>query len=63
MNIRSLRICSIPISISSPEIHVSDTCFLHELHIMEWYVTLTYRLNKRITFLYTGLIKTTTYSY
>ena len=45
MNIRLLRICSIPIRIKSPELHVSDTCFLHELHIMERYVTTTYRLH------------------
>ena len=46
MNIRLLRTCSVPIRISSPELHVSDTCFLHELHIMERYVTTTYRLQK-----------------
>ena len=46
MNILLLRICSVPIRISSPELHVSDTCFLHELHIMERYVTTTYRLQE-----------------
>ena len=46
MNIRLLRIYSLPISISSQELHVSDTCFLHELHIMERYVTTTYRLHE-----------------
>ena len=45
MNIRLLRTCSVPIRISSPELHVSDTCFLHELHIMERYVTTMYRLH------------------
>ena len=45
MNIRSLRICSVPIRISSPELQVSVTCFLHELHILERYVTFTYRLH------------------
>ena len=44
MNIRLLRTCSVPIKINSPELHVSDTCFLRELHIMERYVTTTYRL-------------------
>ena len=43
MNIRLLRICSVPIRISSPELHVSVECFLHELHKMEQYVTTTYR--------------------
>ena len=43
MNIFLLRICSVPMSISSPELHVPDTCFLHELYIMERYVTTTYR--------------------
>ena len=46
MNIRLLRTCSVLTRISSPELHVSDTCFLHELHIMERYVTTTYRLQK-----------------
>ena len=45
MNIRLLRICSVPIRISSPELHVLDTCFLHELHIFERYVLITYRLH------------------
>ena len=46
MNIRLLRIYSVPIRISSPELHVSDTCFLHEINIMGRYVTTTYRLHK-----------------
>ena len=45
MNIRLLRTCSVLIRISSPELHVSDTCFLHELHIVERYVTTMYRLH------------------
>ena len=44
MNVRSLRTCCVPIRISSLELHVSDTCFLHELIVMERYVTTTYRL-------------------
>ena len=46
MNIRLLRARSVPIRISSPGLHVSDTCFLHELYIMERYVTTTYRLHE-----------------
>ena len=42
MNIRLLRICSVPVRISSPEVHVLDTCFFLELHNMERYVTTTY---------------------
>ena len=38
--------CSVPIRISSPEFHVWDTCFLHEIRIMERYVTTTYRLHE-----------------
>ena len=45
MNIRLLRICSVPIRNSSPELHASDTRFLHELYIMERYVTTTYRVH------------------
>ena len=43
MNIHLLRTCSVPIRIISPELHVWDTCFLH---IMERYVTTTYRLQE-----------------
>ena len=46
MNIRLLRICSIPIKINWPESHVKDRCLLYELHIMERYVTTTYRLHE-----------------
>ena len=46
MNIRLLRICSVPIRISSPELHASDTCFLYELKFMEPYVTNTYHLRE-----------------
>ena len=45
MNIRSLRTCYVPVRVSSPDLHVSDTCFSHELHVMERYVTTTYRLH------------------
>ena len=45
MNIRLLRTCSVPIRISLPELHVSEKCFLHERHIMERYLTTTYRLH------------------
>ena len=57
MNVRLLRICSVPIRISSPQLHVSDTCFLHELHIMERYVTTTYRLHELHICVYTGWIR------
>ena len=46
MNICLFRTCSVPIRISSPELHVLDTCFLYELHFMERYVTTTYRLHE-----------------
>ena len=45
MNIRLLRTCAVPIRINSPELRLSDTCFLHELHIMDRYVTTTYHLH------------------
>ena len=44
MNIRLLRIYSVPIRINSPELHVSDTCFPHGIIIMGRYVATTYRL-------------------
>ena len=44
MNIRFFRSCSVPIRIRSPELHVWNTCFLHEVHMMERYVFTTYRL-------------------
>ena len=46
MNFHLLRICSAPNRISSPELHVPDTCFYMKLHIMERYVTTTYRLHE-----------------
>ena len=46
MNIRLFRRCSVPIRISSPEIDVSSTCFRHEVHISELYVTTTYILHE-----------------
>ena len=44
MNIRLFRSCSVPIWICSPELHVQDTCFLHEVQVMERYVTTVDRL-------------------
>ena len=46
MNIRLLRICSVPTRISSPELHVQGTCFLHEVYNMERYVVSMYRLHE-----------------
>ena len=45
MSMWLFRSCSVPISITSPELHVQDTCFLHEVHLMERYITTTYRLH------------------
>ena len=45
MNIRLFRSCSVPIWISSLELHVQDTCFFFEVLNMERYVT-TYRLHE-----------------
>ena len=42
MNIRLLRICSVAIRFNSPKLHILDTCFLHELYVMERFVTTTY---------------------
>ena len=53
MNIRLLHICSVAIRISSPELQVSDTCFLHEQHIMQRYVTTTYQLQELHVCMYT----------
>ena len=63
MNIRLLRNCSIPIRISSPELHGSDTCFLHELNIMERYVTTTYRLRELHMCVQGGYVTTTYLNY
>ena len=59
MIIRFLRTCSVPIRISSPELHVLDTCFSHELHIMERYVTTTYRSQKLNVFIQGGYLSST----
>ena len=59
MNIRLLRIYSVTIRISSPELHVSDTCFLHELIIMGRYVTTTYRLHELHVCVQGGYVPTT----
>ena len=59
MNIRLLRTCSVPIRISSPELHVSNTCFLHELQIMERYVTITYHLQESHVCIQDGYVSST----
>ena len=59
MNIHLLRTCSVPIRIGSPELHVSDTCFLHELNVMERYVTTTYRLHELHVCVQGGYVTTT----
>ena len=59
MNIRLLRTCSVPIRINSPELHVSDTCLLHQSHIMERYVTTTYRLHEILISAQAGYVTTT----
>ena len=57
MIIRLLRICSVPIRISSSESHVSDTCFIHEVYIMEGHVSTTYRLHELLICVYTRRIR------
>ena len=59
VNIRLFRICSVSMRISSPELHVSDTCFLHEINIMGRYVTTTYRLHKLHVCVQGGYVCTT----
>ena len=59
MNIRLLRIYSVPIGISSPKLHVSDTCFYMNLHVMERYVTTTHRLHELHMFIQDGYVTTT----
>ena len=54
-----LRICSVPIRISSPELHVSDTCFLHEINIKGQYATTTYRLQELHVCVVGGYVPTT----
>ena len=45
--------------ISSPEVHVSDTCFLHEINTMGRYVTTKYRLHKLHVCVLGGYVSTT----
>ena len=59
MNIRSLRIYSVPIRINLLELHVSHTCFLHELNFMERYVTTTYPLHGLHMCIQGGYVPTT----
>ena len=59
MNFRLLRICSVPIGISSPELHVSDTGFLPELYIVERYVTTTYGFHELHIYVQGGYVTTT----
>ena len=59
MNIFLLRICSVPIRISSPELHVAYTCFSLNLHVMERYLTTTYRLYDLYMCIQGGYVTTT----
>ena len=59
MNIRLFRVFSVSIHISSPDLLVYDTCFLPELHIMEPYVTTTYRLHELHICAQSGYVTTT----
>ena len=59
MNIRLLRIYSVPTRISPPDLHVLYTCFLHEINDMGRYVTTTYRLHKLHVFVLGGYVSTT----
>ena len=59
MNIRLFRIYSVPIRISPLELHVSDTCFLHEINVMGRYVTTTYRPLKLHVYVLSGYVTTT----
>ena len=59
MNIRLLRICSVPIRISPPDLHLWDTCFLQKLYIMERYVTTTYRLHGLNIYAHGGYVTST----
>ena len=58
MNICLLRIYSVPIGISSLELNVSDTCFYMNLHIVERYVTTTYRLHELHMCIQAGYVAT-----
>ena len=46
-----LGIYSVPIRISSPELHVWDTSLLDEINSMERYVITTYRLRELFKYL------------
>ena len=46
MNVRSFRSGSVPIWISTPELHVFDTCQLHEDNYSVRYVDTVYRLHE-----------------
>ena len=59
MNIRLLRSYSVPKRISSPELHVSDTCLLHGINVMGRYVTTTYRPHKLHVCVLGGYVSTT----
>ena len=59
MNIHLSRICSVPIRISSQELHIPDTFFLQKLHFMEQYVTTTYRSHDLPLFVQDGYVTTT----
>ena len=50
MNIRLFRIYSVPIRISSPEFHVSDTCSFHEWNSVGWHVVITCHLRRLFIF-------------
>ena len=41
------------------ELHVSDTCFLHEINVMGRYVTTTYRPHKLHVYVLGGYVSTT----
>ena len=46
MSICLFRSCSVPIWFSTSELHVKDTCLLHEMNNMEQYVNTTYRVHE-----------------
>ena len=59
MNIRLLRIYPVPLRISSPELRVSDTCLLQDRHLLERYVTTTFRLHELHVYVQNGYVTTT----
>ena len=59
MHIRLLRFFSVAIRISLQELHVLDTCFYMNLHIMERYVITTYRLHEFHMCIQSGYVTTT----